>query len=133
MLLSRLSQITLVFFLVTILNEGRAMSGEHDPLSVTKDSLFLPPLTKYIGGEVDLLLAQVNPGNYEKFYIDTPQGFLTGMIIQFKESGASIYIYFERASPFIDAKTVDWEIIKKERISCIEIYRDNEFITLFQG
>jgi hypothetical protein len=116
MLLS-LSQITLVFFLVTILNEARAMSLEHDPLSVTK---------------VDLLLAQINPGNYEKFYIDT-QRFLAGIIIEFKDSGASIYIYFDKATPFMDTRTVDWEIIKRERISCIEIYRDNEFITLFQG
>jgi hypothetical protein len=108
------------------------MSLEHDPLSVTKDSLFIPPLTKYIGGEVDLLLAQINPGNYEKFYIDTPQGFLAGIIIEFKDSGASIYIYFDKATPFMDTRTVDWEIIKRERISCIEIYRDNEFITLFR-
>ncbi|WP_143164825.1 hypothetical protein [Chryseolinea serpens] len=104
------------------------MSIKVHPSGKTTDILYLPPLRKFIGKELKSLLVEINPDNYDKFYIDVSQGIRAGIIIQFKDSGAALRIYFVNDDNGADQ---DWEKANNRWISRIEIYRDNEFVTLF--
>jgi hypothetical protein len=128
MVLVKIKSVVLVSFLITICNQGMATNIQVHPSVKTTDSLYLPPLRKFIGKELESLLVEINPGNYNKFYIDASQGILAGIVIQFKDSGAALRIYFVNDD---NASSQDLEKVGKKRISCIEIYRDNEFVTVF--
>src|SRR5258706_316631 len=80
---AKITSIVLTFFLITICDQGMAMNIQVHPSVKTTDSLYLPPLTKFIGKELDSLLIEINPNNYDKFYIDASQGIPAGVIIQF--------------------------------------------------
>ncbi len=125
---AKITSIVLTFFLITICDQGMAMNIQVHPSVKTTDSLYLPPLTKFIGKELDSLLIEINPNNYDKFYIDASQGIPAGVIIQFKDSGAALHIYFVNED---NARSEGLENVNRKRISRIEIYRNNELVKLF--
>jgi len=136
MALSVLKPVLLLALLTIVFNCAWASNTSSDQMAdvvSTTDSLYLPPLDRYLGKEVQVLLADINPDNYEKFFIGDSSESLNGIIIRFKVSGAAMYIYFipSEVHNIGNISACNWERVKKERIARIEIYNDQELVTRF--
>jgi hypothetical protein len=125
---------TIAFLLLVMVAADKIYAApnlqNYYPASGT-DSLNLPPLNKFVGKEVDVLLGQIDPQNYEKSYIVTPQGILNGIIVRFKISEVTLHIYLANPKPYNAQSTTTAELINKDQISRIEVYNENKFVTAF--
>lgn len=132
MALSGIKTITFVLLLMAAAGKIYAFTNPENLHPVSGiDSLNLPPLNKFIGKEAETLLGQLNPQNYEKSYIITPQGILNGIIIRFKISDVALHIYLSNQRHYTAQSTPDQESINKDHINRIEVYREDTFVTVF--
>lgn len=132
MALSNIKTIAFVFLLMAVAVKIQAAAGpENFNSAAGLDSLNLPPLNKFIDREVEVLLGQIDPQNYEKSYIVTPQGILSGIIVRFKISDVALHIYLSNAKPYSAHSTPDPVQVNKEKIDRIEVYHENKFVTVF--
>lgn len=132
MALSKIKTIAFLLFLMATAGNAHATTNPqnfHPAFGI--DSLNLPPLNKFVGKEVETLLGQLDPQNYEKSYIVTPQGVLNGIIVRFKISDVTLHIYLANLKPYNSQSTPDPVLINKDQISRIEVYNENKFVTVF--
>lgn len=132
MALSKIKTIAFLLFLMVAAGNTHATTNPqnfHPALGI--DSLNLPPLNKFVGKEVETLLGQLDPQNYEKSYIVTPQGVLNGIIVRFKISDVALHIYLANPKPYNSQSIPDPMLVNKDQISRIEVYNENKFVTVF--
>ena len=132
--LSKIKILTTIAFLVIVVIQGSATTMQPCATDPLQDSLYLPPLHKFVGNEVQSLLVLIDSDNYETFYIRESKGVETGIILQFKTSGLSLHIYCTNNDPgglASDRGLSDLEKIKNQKITRIEIYNEQKFVTLF--
>ena len=132
MALSNIKTIAFLFLLMATAGKIQAAAGPENFNPATGlDSLNLPPLNKFVGKEVEALLGLIDSQNYEKSYIVTSQGILNGVIVRFKISDIALHIYLADPKPYNAQATPDPEVVNKDRISRIEVYNENKFVTVF--
>jgi hypothetical protein len=132
MALPKIKIIALVFLLMAMAGKIHAAANPDKlPAAVGIDSLNLPPLNKFVGREVESLLGLIDSQNYEKSYIVTPQGILSGIIVRFKISDIALHIYLGNPKPYNSQSTPDPLQVNKEKIDRIEVYNENKFVTAF--
>jgi hypothetical protein len=133
MALSKIKTIAFAFLLLTVAGKINAVANTANFHSVYEgDSLNLPPLNKFVGREVEILLGLIDSQNYEKSYIVTPQGILSGIIMRFKLSDVALHVYLSNPKPYNSQTTPDPTVlINKDVISRIEVYNENKFVTVF--
>ncbi len=133
MALSNIKTIAFLFLLMTMAGKIQAAAGlQNFNPAAGLDSLNLPPLNKFVGKEVEALLGLIDSQNYEKSYIVTSQGILNGVIVRFKISDIALHIYLADPKPYNAQATPDPEVVNKDRISRIEVYNENKFVTVFK-
>jgi hypothetical protein len=128
-----LSKIKTIAFLLLLMAAAGKNHAANNPLNFHAisgiDSLNLPPLNKFIGKEVDMLLGQLDPQNYEKSYIVTPQGILNGIIVRFEISGIALHIYLANPTQYNVQSSTKAGLVNRDKINRIEVYSEDKFVT----
>lgn len=122
----------ILFFAEASTHNSSTSENEVENLVNCIDSL---AIKSCVGKRLEKLMLKLEACGFEKYYLDEPPGRLVGAVLELKKSPLMFRVYFKRISrvePVNKNRNWNWDLIKKERISSLEVYKDGELIAKYE-